>query len=63
MNGNSNFSVDAIARQLFENGSAFVFIAFQELVEFALRKHHGLGELPKVKSDYARHRRFNFRLL
>ena len=63
MNGNGNFSVDDISGQFFKNRGTFVFGTFQELVEFALRKHHRLGKLIKVKANDTRHGLFDFRLV
>ena len=63
MDRHCNFSVNAIARQLFKDRSAFVLVALQELVELTLSKHHRLGELPKIKSNHASHRRFDFALI
>ena len=60
--GNGNFSINTVASQFFEDCSTFIFTAFQEPVEFALRKHHRFRKLSKVKPDDARHRRFDFRL-
>ena len=63
MDRHCNFSVNAIARQLFKDRSAFVLVALQELVELPLSKHHRLGELPKIKPNHASHRRFDFTLI
>ena len=63
MDRHCNFSVNAIARQLFKDRSAFVLVALQELVELTLSKHHRLSELPKIKPNHASHRRFDFTLI